>query len=126
MSDNNNITERLMDMLEKIQSDPGTSKISMDKFQLQLILDQADWRGGITTGIENIKENQTTAFAALNKRFDKLEEDYEKDQIETNAKIHSIRATVDKLKNTTVKTAVSVTLLTSIVLIILSKLLHIG
>lgn len=116
------VIDKLMGLLEKAQSETGSSsKVLMDRFQLELIRDQERWRGGVTTELVNIRDIQAAGFAAMSKRFDKLENDYEGDQEKTNTRIGKIQDAVRKLRESNIKTSASAGFLTTLVFLILSK-----
>ena len=114
-----NVIDRLMDLLEKVQSDTGSSKVLIDRFQIEQIREQERWRGGVTTELININKIQANGFEAMNKRFDKLEDEYAKDQEAANRKIGKIQSSVRRLREKNIKTAATVGFLTTLVFLMM-------
>ncbi len=98
----------------------------LNEFQVKLALEQAEWRGSVTNEMKNFNKMQVAGFAAMEKRFDKLEKTYADDQENTEKKIGIIQRSIEKIKISNVKTATTVAFLTTLVLLILGKIFKVA
>ena len=96
----------------------------LNEFQLERAIKEAEWRGGVTNELKNINKTQNNGFIALNKRFDRLEVADAAYRKANDKKVGIIKSAVNKLKMSNIKTAATVGLLTTIVFLILSKIIN--